>query len=30
MLGLFNMFQYEYSREYEPSERRMRMTLFRQ
>jgi len=30
MLGLFNMFQYEYGMEYEPAERRMRLANFRQ
>ena len=30
MLGLFNMFQYEYGREYAPAERRMRLANFQQ
>jgi len=30
MLGLFNMFQYEYGKEYAPSERRLRLANFRQ
>ena len=30
MLGLFNMFQYEYGKEYTPSERRLRLANFRQ